>query len=1043
MSERDGLSRAPMPRRWSSGGLVLAALLLATQAQAGDAGLPTDAGVVDAGKEAGAVDPTVEALRNETSEVRDLVADRLAVDVPPTSLFEIPIDDDAAVALEAARLRALLGGVDAGAADVQRGKATSHTTAADAGGAAASLPPVPADVWAARVDLDRARLSFYELPPSHRRELLAAHAERQKASPVPSDIDQRAADAEASRQLALKAAREARTEAERLVATEEAALLEVDHAQVLFDQDLREQRERMATRREEVLAWQRRAHDAASSSAADADRTYDDLRVALRAARDSLSSALDDWSAPTSGVPRPPPDSIGNLQIDVDTSAARAERAHVESEAARLADEESKLRADRASQLLAEIDTLNAERLGLLDALSFEKRTAITGFTEAGLDQASSEVRQLTLILRYHKHAIADFVVSLRHPSRTLLGRTLAGSVFTILEWLAVLGGFLWARRRSPLLLHAWRKRAIEHDRQERSPTPGLEARALGFFVQIHRPVEWLLLLLLLAWLLPIEIQEILEVRLFATVVTWTVGASLVVDAINALAGGAHGRVEAEDGIDVAKLRLRSLRLVGRVVVLFGLVLVISAMLVGHGTIYRWVFSTCWLASLPILLVIVEWWKKVVFHRLESVRKKSSFQKWVLANATGWTSFVAATAGGVHLFVSGTIRAIRTWVGRFDVYRRVLAYLFRREMDKLVADRDPGLAEGLPEPAFRELGPETSSKAWIDTDARDEIASLVDRIARRRGGVIAIVGARGMGKSRTLEELHARSSDAVRTHLPPEGLDALRLELSRHAGTSPGASLDDVAARLDASKASAILVDDVQRLVRPVMGGLTDFDAFLAAASAHAERTTWVLAIDSVIWQFLERSRGARPLFDEVVRLRSWRETEIVELLAARTQQAGITPSFEGLLDPLPRNADEIDKREALEKRAADYYRLLWDHASGNPGIVLHVWRRSLGVDAEGNTSVRLFQALDTADLERLPDHAVFVLRAILQLTPAAPDEIAKATLVRPAEVADSLRYGEARGYIEQTQGRYRVTWTWFRAVSLFLQRRHLLGSSR
>ena len=37
---------------------------------------------------------------------------------------------------------------------------------------------------------------------------------------------------------------------------------------------------------------------------------------------------------------------------------------------------------------------------------------------------------------------------------------------------------------------------------------------------------------------------------------------------------------------------------------------------------------------------------------------------------------------------------------------------------------------------------------------------------------------------------------------------------------------------------------------------------------------------------------------------------------------------------------------------------------------------------------VKLFQALDTRDLERLPDSAVFVLRAVLQLSPAEPSAI-------------------------------------------------------
>jgi len=82
---------------------------------------------------------------------------------------------------------------------------------------------------------------------------------------------------------------------------------------------------------------------------------------------------------------------------------------------------------------------------------------------------------------------------------------------------------------------------------------------------------------------------------------------------------------------------------------------------------------------------------------------------------------------------------------------------------------------------------------------------------------------------------------------------------------------------------------------------------------------------------------------------------------------------------------------------------------------------------------------LDISDLQRLPDSAVFVLRAVLQLAPAKPADIMQATLLDAADVADTLRYAQARGYVEEHGGRYTMTWTWFRTITTFLQRRHLL----
>ncbi|MGH7270723.1 MAG: AAA family ATPase, partial [Polyangiaceae bacterium] len=466
-------------------------------------------------------------------------------------------------------------------------------------------------------------------------------------------------------------------------------------------------------------------------------------------------------------------------------------------------------------------------------------------------------------------------------------------------------------------------------------------------------------------------------------------------------------------------------------------ILVISAMLVGRGTIYDWVFSTCWVAAIPVLLVLVRWWRAVIFLRTEQVRKASRIQRWVLAHRQGWESFVAAAAGGAHLFASGTARGARNWLGRFVLTRRVLAYLFRRQLGKLGEQKN--IVGSISASAFEALGPERRPEGRIATDSDDALERLAARIRERRGGVVALVGEQGMGKTSALERFRNEVGDVLLVDAPSGGdLTALRARFAEGLGLqlSPEASIEDAAVALARSPAHALLLDDAHRFVKPVMGGLIDFDALVGAASRHASTATWVFALDDVIWQFLSRARGGRPLFDEVVRIERWTEAQIVNLLQTRTKEADLVPSFEHLLDPLPATADEIDKHEALAQRASDYFRLLWDAALGNPGAALDMWRRSLGTDTGGKTAVRVFSAPDTTDLERLPDAAIFVLRAVLQLAPASAARIVNGTMLDPADVADALRHAVARGYIEERDGGgYRVTWTWFRTVKTFLQR--------
>jgi hypothetical protein len=1026
-----------IPRLLAAVALALAAAVVPIAALAGDGGLEVDASSRDVSKDAGDVEtssaaPEVARFATTARQVTELVDGTLGPLVDASSLFDIAIEDEALIDLEAARL-ALLA-TDAGGGS---GAALVGGRARRDGGATDAAPILRVPALAARLELDRARLAFYRLPTARRHEILAAHAARGAEAGTVSNVDRRARETEEQREAALQNARESRSEGQRLVSTEYARLLDVEGDQARFTESLAADRRAITARRESTLVWQRRAREARSDGAT-ADQTYDELRSALRAARDAFASSLDELTAQSSHAPVVGPDALADVSVDVDTSAARAQRQRVEVEHARLTADERAVREDSTAQLLDEIDTLNRERLALLDALSPARREAITGFTAAGLDQATSELRQLTLILRYHWHIVTTWIASLRHPDRAL-GRIVAGGVLGVVEWILAIGAFLWWRRRADGFLEALRERARAESKHARRTTASLAERALTFALEVHRPAEWLLLLVVLTWLLPDAVQAILEVRVASTVATWIFGAGLVIDALNAFAAS-DGGLHPISSDDTSALRLQSLRLVGRTVVVFGLILVISSMVVGHGTIYQWVFSTCWLASLPIVLVLVRRWREVVFLRTERARRKTPFQQWVLANRHGWTSFVAATAGAAHLFVTGGIRAGRAWVGRFDVTRRFLAYLFRRELSKLGSERALIVAGDIPPGAFTALGPETESATWVPTSVDETLARVAARLRERRGGIVALVGERGMGKTSALRRIRGGAADCLFLDTPVRGgVAGLCPSLARALGCAE-LTLDEAARTLDASTVHhGILLDDIHHFVHPIVGGLADFDALLAVASHHSKRTTWVFTLDDVIWQFLERSRGARPLFDEVVRLVPWREEEIVGLLRSRTAEAGLAPTFVHLLERQAAGADEIDVQEALARREADYYRLLWDYAFGNPSVALHMWRRSLGVDNQGAAAVRLFAGMDTSDFERLPDKAVFVLRAVLQLAPARPEDIARATMLRPVDVSDALRYAAARGYLEEVDGRYRVTWTWFRAITVFLQRRHLM----
>jgi hypothetical protein len=876
--------------------------------------------------------------------------------------------------------------------------------------------------------------------------LLANHASHQRAAapapPALTDAERRAQQAENDRQLALEAATHARTEAERLIAEERAKLLAISKAQADFDTSLEEQRTNLKAHSEKSLTFERRVgdmRDQGAPSAASADELYVELRAWLRSSRDELANALSAPSVGAKAVPTPGDDALADLPSDVDRSAYDRTRQSTIDGATRLSREATAFNDQRIEQLGEEIRGLNQERLALLPLLSPAKRTAITGFGFAGLDQAAAELRQVTLVLRFHLHEARDWIATMGMPDAGRRKSVAIGA--TTAEWLFATFVFVWWRRRAASTLVAWRGRVEQRDRRERAVEPSPLYKALGFLLRVRPTLEWMVFGWALLACLPAGTTSLLEVDLVRTIFFWTFGAALAIATIDALAGPSTASAESADASTIAALRLRSLRLVGRTVVVFGLILSMTAQLVGRGTIHSWVSSTCWFASVPIALLVVRWWREEIFRRIRRTRKKSAFDNWIERNQTGWGSFFAAAAGGAYLFASGTVHATRNWVGRFDVTRRALAYLFRRGLDRLAEENATAELGPLPESTFLALGPEVSSTTLVRARIDDESNLLAGRIDRNRGGVFALVGERGSGKTTLLNEVRARSTEVVFLDCPFGGLGALEAAVGKSARLDSQATLDDSAKKLNmVGGAHALLIDDAHRLIRPVMGGLSAFDRLVAAARGNSSRCAWVFAMDEVVWRFFQRARGARPLFDDVLVLSSWREEDIAELIRARSTQAAVHPNFRNVVQRLAADADEVDVAEATSRTEANYHRLLWDYSSGNPAVALHLWRKSLGVDQDGATCVKAFQAPDTADLEQLPDPAVFVLRAVVQLERATTEDIVAATMLQHGPVEDTLRYGVIRGYFEHADGRYRVTWAWFRAVTRFLQWRHLLA---
>ena len=379
-----------------------------------------------------ATERAVQKYRDLARRIEQLVKGVLPITEEPQSLFSISLADDEAVAVEAKRLAAVIervkrpaeepviadGGVDGGAPEASVADTGAEILEYDA------LRTTNPERWKARIALDEARLAFLGLSKKRRAEILAAHKTRQRAD---SDldkkkklerVDKKAELEEQRRRRAVKAANEARSEAERAVHQEHASLIAVARRQAEFEKSLIERKQVVDKRSEVTLKWAREIKELldrarSQESAARIDKKYRSLREHLKGARAELREALGKRK---SSVPRAETTKLAGIPDGISTKIADRERKKVEEAASKLAKTESSVTQANEATLLSQVETLNKLRLSMLPYLSPEYRGQVTGFGPSGVEQALAEVSQVWLVLRSHLRSTLAWATELRGP---------------------------------------------------------------------------------------------------------------------------------------------------------------------------------------------------------------------------------------------------------------------------------------------------------------------------------------------------------------------------------------------------------------------------------------------------------------------------------------------------------------------------------------------------------------------------------------------------------------------------------------------------
>lgn len=923
-----------------------------------------------------------------------------------------------------------------------------------------AVGPGSPELRAAQIRLDGLHARYLALTAEEKKELAASHARRatdaKEAAEVAaaeeeleapteeevqtahniSDAEATAEEAALAQERVLEAARKAKTEAKRIIGEETGRLLGIKSSQALYEAEINRRKAERPTNHEKALEWSRRVNELESAAmysgekAEAADPMYEEIRTELSSVRERLADELERIRGAGEDVPAVGEGLDRNLPADVDRGDIPTLRAELEAKHAELIELEREVGWELAKGLRDDVVLLNRARLALLELASSDLRESVTGFGHDGVDQVKRELQQIGLELSF-------LVMRLSRYRQDLVGR-LGGSTIPLMigltQFAVVLIAFVWWRRRSPELLDA--AYASLREGAKISPVKSYATTLLWYLRRVRRPLE-LLLLLWIMYAYVVAVDDLPEFVLAWIVAVWVLAGLAVILFVDALA--ARETQFSTSTRDNSRLRIHSLRVVGINVIAVGLLLSLTSAMVGQGAIYSWVLSTCWLLTIPVALYLVRRWQPIIFESIEARVDQNGFTHWVKTHEKGAVSFPAALAAAVFLLGGGVASWVMRQLSGLEATRRLLAYLFRREVAKQAAATE---ADGRYTPIDRKIydvfDPERQS-GLVDVVGETRIASVA-ALAKASGPTLStVVAERGGGKSVFVERLVERIGPemCIRVECPEEGYNALLAKLGTAIGKT-GLTEDGLSEALRGLGHRVVIIDDLQRLVVPAVNGLAELDRFTTLARNTGGEVSWVVTIGSAAWHYVRRARGDRVFFEQVVELAKWKEERLGELIKLRCAEAEIDPSFDGLVVPRQAQAPLPDGGDRTE---AGYYRLLWDFSRGNPGVALHAFRESLFVAEDGKVVVRLFREPPPGEIEDLSLTLLFVLRTIVQLELARPDEIVAATQLPRNDVDDALRFCTARGYIYPYQGGVRLGWPWYRTITTVLQRQHLLSS--
>jgi len=447
-------------------------------------------------------------------------------------------------------------------------------------------------------------------------------------------------------------------------------------------------------------------------------------------------------------------------------------------------------------------------------------------------------------------------------------------------------------------------------------------------------------------------------------------------------------------------------------------------------------------------------WAPEIRQQITSHSSGTSLHRWIVTeDRSPITGTLRAAAGAVVLLLTGLLHLLTLIIEGRAGLGWLTAALARRQ----IHTADESHRHALPAAQIQSLRTQAHEAIGTPPSVGRIETIFADWLDDPRRGMVALVGDRGMGKSRVVGALrsslgseHRVMEIAVTKRLadPVEVLTWLAdqagvvdLQLPETADLELRA--EAVGAALMELPKTVFIVDDAHRLFLRAVGQFDGLRAALVAMQSSAAHHFWICGFHGPSYAFLDGVSGVSNLsvFRSCVRLDPMDPADLRAWLETAATPAETTPRYDMLLQ---RSAEGTNRDRMRFRAAQAYWRLMAEASQGNPSVALEYWLGALRLpenEEKGIVDVGMFAAPDPAGLDALQDAALFLLTALIVHDGATLEELHAILNLAEGEVHGTCRGLEAMGFIEDEDldETYEVTNHWLPAVERLLRRKSFL----